>query len=93
MHDTIAKHSPLTMLRASGDAFEPVAIPDLLQAACQRLQIPRPSVASSGQRPLRWQSDDTLSVEVTARTRTGGQRKVTLQLHAPRDAAPTIKSK
>jgi hypothetical protein len=90
MHDAIAKNSTLSILRAAGDGFEPVTLPDLLQAACQRWGIVSSSIASSGQRPIRWSKDGILEVEVSARLKSGGQRRLTLRLDMPREGAPTI---
>ena len=91
MHDAINKNSTLAILRAAGNTFESVSVPDLLAAACARWGIARTRVATSGQRPLRW-SDDILTVEVSARLKDGGSRTVTLPLHAPVDGAPRVKA-
>ena len=90
---TVDWSSSEAIWRVAGEAFEPVAVPDLLQAACQLWQIARATVASSGQRPLRWSPDDILSVEVTARFKSAEQRTITLQLNASKDGAPTVKPK
>ena len=79
--------------RLVGAQFEPVPIPDLLLAACQRWGISRASLASSGQRPTRWTADDTITVQVSAKLKSGGERTTLLLLSAPKDGTPTIKSK
>ena len=92
-HDSINKHSKLTILRTEGDSFTTVPLPDLLHAACQRWGVSREAVTSSGQRPANWTAADTLTVEVSAKLKAGNQRTTTLQLNVPKDGAAAIQSK
>ena len=90
LHDAISKNSTLAILRERGDNFEVVTLPDLLEEACQRWRIKRGSIASSAQRPLRWITDDSLEIEVSAKTKSGQKRALTIRLRAPRDGAPSV---
>jgi hypothetical protein len=80
LHDSLNKHSTLSIHRMSGGVFASLAVPDLLEAACSTWGINRGDLVSSGQRPLRWNSKDMIVVEVAAKRKAGSKLSTVLQL-------------
>lgn len=90
LHDSLNKHSTLSIHRVSDGLFASLPVPDLLEAACRKWGINRSDLVSSGQRPLRWNSEDMVVVEVAAKRKTGGKLSTTFQLAVPLAGAVTI---
>jgi hypothetical protein len=88
IHDALAKHSVIAIYRLTGAQFEKIEVHDLLQAACAQWGITRDALASSGQRPVRWSTGDIVSVEVSARLKSGQQVRTTFSVHAPLEGKP-----
>ena len=83
VHDTIAKHSTVSIYRRVGERFERLETHDILAAACAHWGISRERVVSSGQRPLRWPAGDIVTIEVSARLKDGKQLRRSFPIHAP----------
>lgn len=83
VHDTIAKHSTVSIYRRVGDRFERLKTHDILAAACAQWGIPRERVVSSGQCPLRWPAGDIVTIEVSARLQDGKHLRRAFPIHAP----------
>lgn len=85
LHDSLAKHSAAEIYRLGDHQFAPLAIPDLLEEACRIWDVDRGKLVSSGQRPLRWDGNEKISVEVTAKRKAGGKLSTRVQLKVPKD--------
>jgi hypothetical protein len=87
VHDSLDKNSVLAIYRRGDHEFAPLDMPALLDEACRRWSVDRGELVSSGQRPVRWDANDKISVEVTAKRKTGGKLSTTIQLKIPKDGS------
>jgi hypothetical protein len=87
IHDSLSKHSVLSVYRRGDHEFAQLVLPDLLDEACRRWKVDRGELAGSGQRPVRWDGSEKISVEVTAKRKSGGKLSTTVQLKVPKDGA------
>jgi hypothetical protein len=93
LHDSLNKHSAASIYRHSGDEFVSLTLPDLLDEACRYWKVDRAGLASSGQRPLRWDANDALAVEVTGKHRSGRPLSTVLHLKISSEGVVTIAKK
>lgn len=87
LHDSLNKHSVVAIYRNSDSGFVSLEVPDLLAEACRRWSVARADLVSSGQRPLRWDGNDKVAVEVSAKRKSGKKLTTTVHLIVP-DEAP-----
>lgn len=85
LHDSLNKHSAIAIYRLSGSGLASLKIPDLLEQACRHWNIHRTELVSSGQRPLRWNGNDRIAVEVSAKRKSGRKLSTTVHLTLPKD--------
>ena len=85
LHDSLNKHSVVDIYRRSDSGFATLETPDLLVEACRRWSVDRADLVSSGQRPLRWDSDDKIAVEVSAKRKSGKKLTTTFHLFVPKE--------
>lgn len=85
LHDSLNKHSVLIVYRRSNAGFVSLETPDLLAQACRRWTVDRADLVCSGQRPLRWDANDKIAVEVTAKRKSGKMLTTTLHLIVPKE--------
>lgn len=90
LHDSLEKHSALAIYRRGDYEFAPLAIPDLLEGACRSWGVERGELVSSGQRPLRWDGNEKISVEVTAKRKSGGKLSTKVHLKVPKSGPVEI---
>ena len=90
-HDTLAKNSTLKIHRLADHLFQEIPVPDLLAIACQRWKIESSKVVSSGQRPLRWDDEDILRVQISAKIKGGQTLELQLRLHVPKEGNVVVK--
>jgi hypothetical protein len=76
-HDANSKHSKVNIYRIHDGAASSLDVPDLVNVACGKLGVTKPSVGASGEIPSRWLNSQTL--EVTVRLTAGG-RKLTVRI-------------
>ncbi len=93
LHDSLNKHSAASIYRHSGDGFVSLTLPDLLDEACRYWKVDRAGLASSGQRPLRWDANDALAVEVTGKHRSGRPLSTVIHLKISNEGVVTIAKK
>jgi len=74
------RHSKLSYYLMTGERFEPLAVPDLLEALCQSRGLKREQLASSCQIPAGWRADGALMVEVSAKLKNGGKENARFAL-------------
>lgn len=74
------RHSKLSYYRLSGDRYEALLVPDLLDALCQSRGMKREQVASSSQIPVEWRPNNILVVEVFAKLNKGGKERARFTL-------------
>jgi hypothetical protein len=85
LHDSLNKHSVVAIYRRSDSGFASIEAPDLLAEACRRWSVDRTDMVSSGQRPLRWDGNDKIAVEVSAKRKSGKKLTITIHLIVPKE--------
>lgn len=85
IHDTLNKHSVLSIYGRGKLEFAPLTMPDLLAEACRIWSVDRAELVSSGQRPLRWDANDEITVELTAKRKMGGKLSARIRLNVPKE--------
>jgi hypothetical protein len=83
VHDASRKHSKVSIYRLTATGFERAETSNLFADACGHFGIKEGSVASSGQKPVRWPAGDAVEVEVTLRLQNGKTLRQTLAVPAP----------
>lgn len=74
VHDSLAKHSAVSVHRLTPQALEKVPLPPLLDQACATLKVDRASLRSSSQIPEAWLDDGGLRVKIELRCKDGTRR-------------------
>jgi hypothetical protein len=90
LHDSLYKHSVLAIYRRGDHEFAPLTLPALLDEACKRWSVDRGELVSSGQRPVRWDANDKISIELTAKRKAGEKLSTIIQLRVPKDGPVEI---
>ena len=85
LHDSLNKHSVVAIYRRSDSGFASLETPDLLAEACRRWSVDRGDLVSSGQRPLQWDGNDKIAVEVSAKRKSGKKLTTTVHLIVPKE--------
>lgn len=80
VHDSLAKHSVLSVHRLTLDAIETIPLPPLLDQACTLLKVDRAQLRSSSQIPARWLDGGVLQVKVSLRLKDGTRRSTSIQV-------------
>ncbi|MGL5018295.1 MAG: hypothetical protein ACRDBP_09195 [Luteolibacter sp.] len=85
LHDSLNKHSVVAIYRHSDSGFASLETPDLLAEACRRWSVDRVDLLSSGQRPLRWDGNEKIAVEVSAKQKSSKKLTTTVHLIVPKE--------
>ncbi|MDB6079636.1 MAG: hypothetical protein JWO82_3383 [Akkermansiaceae bacterium] len=90
-HDSMSKHSRLSLYRLADGRATSLEVPDLLPIACASLGISASSVTSSGENPVRWTAPDTLQVSLRLTVK-GRQSASSISLQVAADNSVTAKA-
>ena len=80
-HDSLDKHSKLSIYRISDGRATEFELPDLLALAAKKLGIDPAKATASGQVPQRWREAGVLEVAVRITTAAKGKLTTPLQVH------------
>lgn len=79
-HDSLLRHSRLSLYQLSEGTAKVLDVPDLLGEACKRLGISKAKVSSSGQVPVKWTAAKSLEIKVRLKLKGGRMASTTLRI-------------
>lgn len=90
-HDSLVRHSYLSMYQVAQGTAKALAVPDLLVVACKRLGISKSKVASSGQVPVKWTTNKRLNVRVRLKLKSGKAASAVLSVVVEKEKVAVAK--